>query len=57
MTKKYLIIYENNDEDIFKKVYHFPSQNEAIEYFKEHNTKYGYKVIAIRELTSGNIYL
>ena len=29
--EKYLIIYENNDGDIFKKVYHSPSQKEAIE--------------------------
>ncbi len=57
MKKQYLVVYENNDGDIFKKVYHHQSKKEALTYFKELNKKYGYKVIAIRELTTNNIYL
>lgn len=57
MLKKYLIIYETSYGDIFKKVYGFTSQKEALRDFKEKNTKYGYRVIAIREVTSNNMYL
>lgn len=54
---KYLIIYENNDGDIFKRVYDgFTSKKEAIEYFKENNSLW-YKVVAIRDVTSSDIYL
>lgn len=56
MTKKYLIIYEYDDDYIFKKVYGgFESKKEALAYFKEHNPRY--KVLAIRSMTSNNKYL
>lgn len=55
--RNYLIIYETDYGDIFKKVYSFTSKKEALRNFKEKNTKYGYKVIAIREITSNNVYL
>lgn len=58
MTKIYMIIYENNDGELFKTVKdRFTSKKEALNYFKENNTKYGYKVIAIRKITTNNIYL
>jgi len=58
MKKKYLIIYVNDWDDVFKTtIDYFTSKKEALKYFKEHNIKYGYKVIAIREVTSSNIYL
>ena len=57
MIKNYLIIYETDYGDIFKKVYSFTSKKKALRNFKEKNTKYGYKVIAIRTLISNNIYL
>lgn len=53
-----MIIYENNDGELFKTVKdRFTSKKEALNYFKENNTKYGYKVIAIRKITTNNIYL
>lgn len=55
--KKYLIIYETSYGDLFKKVYDYPSQKEALRDFKEKNTKYGYRVIVIREVTSNDMYL
>jgi len=57
MTKTYLIIYETNYGDLFKKVYYYPNKKEAIKDWKEKNTKYGYRMIAIRDVTSNNIYL
>ena len=58
MSKKYLIVYESSYGDIFKVVREgFANQKEALKYFKENNAKYGYRVIAIREVTSDNIYL
>lgn len=53
--KKYLIIYENKYGDVFKKVYDFTNRKEALSYFKKNNPNY--KVIAIRKVTSNNIYL
>lgn len=56
MTKKYLIVYEYDEDNIFKKVYDkFTSKKEALNYFKDNNPRY--KVVAIRDVTSGNIYL
>ena len=55
--QNYLIIYENNCGDIFKKIYYFSSKKDAIAYFKEKNTQYGYKLLAVRTLKSNNIYL
>lgn len=57
MAKKYLIIYETKYGELFKTESHHSSKKEAIKHFKEHNTKYGYRIIAIREITSDNIYL
>ncbi len=58
MKKKYLVIYENSYGHVFKTtIAYFSSKKEALRNFKEKNTKYGYKVIAIRELTLNNIYL
>ena len=57
MNKTYLIIYETNYGDLFKKVYYYPNKKEAIKDWKEKNTKYGYRMIAIRDVTSNNIYL
>lgn len=58
MTKQYLIIYENSFGEIFRTFLDdFESKKDALSYFKKYSSKYGYKVIAIREITSDNIYL
>lgn len=57
MNKTFLIIYENNKKRIFKTYGYFKTQKEAIKHFNDNNAKYGYKIIAIRAITSSNIYL
>lgn len=57
MYKTFLIIYEDNKNHIFKTYGYYKTQKEAIKDFNDNNAKYGYKIIAIRVLTTSNIYL
>jgi hypothetical protein len=57
MNKKFLVIYETKWSELFKTYVYAETQEEAVKDFKDKHSKYGFKVIAARELTLDNIYL
>lgn len=58
MIKIHMIIYEDNEGVIFRKIYDcYKSEEEALKWFKLKNLNNDYKVLAVRELTLSDIYL
>jgi hypothetical protein len=57
MNKKFLVIYETEWSELFKTYVYAETQEDAVKDFKDNHAKYGFKVIAARELTLDNIYL